>query len=259
MNAGGHYRFRHVARMEWVKLRSVRSTWYLLAFAVLAMAGVGAGVGLAYRASTPVGTTAQVVNNALGGAALAQLLVGALGVLAVTREYSAGTARATFAAVPHRRLVLAAKLATLGLAAAAAGELASFAAFFASQAAIAGSAVPPASLGSPAVLRAVVLTGAYLGLVGVLGAGVGTAVRHTGGAVGALFGLLVVPMFLAVMFGPTGAPVLEFVPLFILVNSVAVVAPVPGTLSAWAGVGTLCAYAAVAAGLGGWLLVRRDV
>ena len=23
----GHYRFRHVAQMEWIKLRSLRSTW----------------------------------------------------------------------------------------------------------------------------------------------------------------------------------------------------------------------------------------
>ena len=26
----GHYRFRHVARMEWIKLRSLRSTWWTL-------------------------------------------------------------------------------------------------------------------------------------------------------------------------------------------------------------------------------------
>jgi hypothetical protein len=43
-----------------------------------------------------------------------------------------------------------------------------------------------------------------------------------------------------------------------LVNSVGVVTPVPGTLSAWAGMAVLCVYPAVALGLGGWLLHRRD-
>jgi hypothetical protein len=30
----GHYRFRNVAAMEWIKLRSLRSTWWTLAITV---------------------------------------------------------------------------------------------------------------------------------------------------------------------------------------------------------------------------------
>src|SRR6266545_3348143 len=160
---GGHYRFRHVARMEWIKLRSVRSTWMLLAFIVLAMVGVGIGVGVGYRSHTPVASAAQIVNNALGGAVLAQLLIGALGVLAVTGEYSSGMVRATFAA----------KVVIFGLVAFAVGELAAFAGLVAGQAAISGSPVPRVPLGDPAVLRPVLFTGAYLGLVGLLGVGLG--------------------------------------------------------------------------------------
>jgi ABC-2 type transport system permease protein len=257
--AGGHYRFRQVARMEWIKLRSVRSTWWLLAFTVLAMIGVGAGVGAGYRSHTPVATAAQIVNNTLGGAALAQLLIGALGVLSVTGEYSSGLARATFAAIPRRGLVLGAKVATFGLVAGAVGELAAFAGLIAGQVAIAGSPVPHASLGDPAVLRATLLTGAYLGLIGLLGVGVGTVIRHPGGAVGTLFAVLFVPMFLAAMFGQAGIAVLKFVPLFILINSVTVVTPVPQTLSAPAGIAVLCLYTVAALELGCLLLVRRDV
>src|SRR6266511_4341026 len=239
---GGHYRFRHVARMEWIKLRSVRSTWMLLAFIVLAMVGVGIGVGVGYRSHTPVASAAQRVVDDLRG----------------TGEYSSGMVRATFAAIPHRGLVLAAKVVIFGLVAFAVGELAAFAGLVAGQAAISGSPVPRVPLGDPAVLRPVLFTGAYLGLIGLLGVGLGTLIRHTGGAIGALFGAMFVPMFLGAMFGQAGIAVLKFVPLFILINSVAVVTPVPATLSAWAGIGVLCLYAAVALGLGWWLLVRRD-
>ena len=38
--AGGHYGFRDVARMEWLKLRSVRSTWWTLLVFTAAMIGL---------------------------------------------------------------------------------------------------------------------------------------------------------------------------------------------------------------------------
>jgi ABC-2 type transport system permease protein len=256
--APGHYRFGHAARMEWIKLRSVRSTWWLLTVAVLAMVGVGIAVAVGYRSHKPVATAAQLVNNGLAGSVLAQMLLGALGVLMVSNEYSSGMIRATLAAIPHRGLVLAAKVVVFGLLAFTAGELGSLAAFAASQAALAGSPVPRAALSDPAILRTVLCTGAYLGLIGLLGVGLGTAVRHTGGAIGALFGVMFVPMFLAAVLGPFGITVLKFVPLFILVNSIGVVTPVPGTLSTWAGMAVLCLYPAAALGLAGWLLLRRD-
>ena len=42
----GRYRFRHVARMEWIKLRSLRSTWWTLALSAAAAVGIGIAVGL---------------------------------------------------------------------------------------------------------------------------------------------------------------------------------------------------------------------
>jgi len=254
----GHYRFGHAARMEWIKLRSVRSTWWLLTVAVLAMTGIGVAVAVGYRSHKPVATAAQMVNNGLAGSVLAQLLLGALGVLVASNEYSSGMIRATLAAIPHRGLVLAAKAVVFGAVAFLVGELASLAGSAASQAALAGSPVPRATLADPAILRPVLLTGAYLGLIGLVGVGLGTAVRHPGGAIGALFGVLFVPLFLAAVLGPFGISVLKFVPLFILVNSIGVVTPVPGTLPAWAGMVVLCGYPATALGLGGWLLLRRD-
>jgi ABC-2 type transport system permease protein len=86
-------------------------------------------------------------------------------------------------------------------------------------------------------------------------------IRHTGAAIATLFGLLFVPPFvLGVLgvLGSAGIAVARFTPMIILLNSVGVVAPTPGCLSAWAGLGVMALYAVVALGLGGWLLTRRD-
>ena len=47
----GRYRFRHLARMEWIKLRSLRSTWLTLALAVAAPAGIALSELIPVRAS----------------------------------------------------------------------------------------------------------------------------------------------------------------------------------------------------------------
>jgi ABC-2 type transport system permease protein len=130
--------------------------------------------------------------------------------------------------------------------------------FFASQLALSGSAVPRAGLTDPGVLTAVAASGAYLCLIGLIGLGLGAILRHAGAAIGTLFAFLFVPLFLLGMIGQASVPVARFHPMFILINSVSVVAPVPGMLSAWAGVGVVGLYAAAALGAGAWLLARRD-
>jgi hypothetical protein len=252
------YRFSQAARMEWLKLRSLRSTFWLLAIMAAGTIGIGVAVLTAYRSHLPRPATAQMVNDGLAGLVLGQLMIGFLGVLTMTGEYSSGMIRATLAAVPDRKLVLAAKAAVFGAVALVAGEVVCLVTFFASQAALSGSAVPRATLGDPGVARTVALSGAYLGLIGLIGLGMGAAIRHTGATVGALFGVLFVPLFVLGALGPAGFQVARLMPMFILVNSVSVVAPAGASLSAWAGIGVLCLYAAVALGLGGWLLARRD-
>lgn len=249
--------FRLTARMEWIKLRSVRSTWWLAVAAVVVMAAAGVGVGLGYRSYTPVATAAQILDNSLGGAIVAQLLLGALGVLTVTGEYGTGMIRSTFAAVPRRGTVLAAKVAVGGGAALAVGLVASFAGYLGGQLAISGTAIPAAPLGDPAILRAVVLTGVYLAATALIGVGIAAIVRHSGAAIGTLFGLMFVPMVVAGLFGESGIAVGRFVPLLMLLNSVAVTAPVPGLFAGWVSVSLMFGYAAVAVLAGGVLLRRR--
>src|SRR6266705_253722 len=187
----GHYRFGHVAQMEWIKLRSLRSTWWTLAFTAVAAIAVGVAVGL--NTKNP---SEDLTNNALAGVSVGLLLIGVLGVLVMTSEYTSGMIRATLAAAPNRSLVLAAKAAVFGAVALALGEATSFISFFADGATLRHGIAAP-TLGQPGVLRAVVLTGAGFCLIGLLGLGLGAIIRHSAAAVGVLVaGVYVLAQFI---------------------------------------------------------------
>lgn len=241
--------FRHVARMEWIKLASLRSTWWTLGLTVAAAVGIAAAVG----ASTE-DPTDDLTNNALSGIGVGLLSMGVLGVLAVTAEHTSGTIRTSLAAAPDRTRLLAAKAAVFGAAALVAGEVASFVAFFAGGATLPSDIGAP-SLGDPGVLRAVLLAGAGYCLIGLLGLGLGAIVRHTPAAIGALVGGVYVGSQFA---GAVSTALMGWVPVSIVANSLTAVEPMDGMPSPWAGLAVLAAYAAVALAVGGWLLDRRD-
>ena len=247
--------FRQAAALESVKLRTVRSTYWLLALMAVGTIGMGVVVLAIYRTHHPVPGAAQMVNDSLAGVVLGQLLAAFLGILVMTTEYSTGLIKATLVAVPDRKLLLAAKVAVFGGVLFVVSQVVSFATFFASQAVLSGSPVPRSALTDPGVARAVVLSGVYLTLIGLIGLGLGALVRHTGAAVGLWFGLLFVPMFFA---GVLGIGVAKFLPMLILANSVTVVTATPGALSGWAGIGVMALYAAIALAAGGFMLRRRD-
>jgi ABC-2 type transport system permease protein len=246
----GGYGFRHAARMEWIKLRSLRSTTWVLAagVAVTIVLGTVAGLNTRNAGGDP---TSNILSSILFG----QLVFGVLGVLVMSGEYSSGMIRSTLAAIPRRPLVLAAKAAVYGTVALAAGEIATFGSFLGGTAALRAS-VPHPSLSQPAVLRAVALTGLYLGLVALIGVGVGAVVRHGAAAVATLVGgLFVLPPILGAASHKTG----QFMPEMIAGNSLGAVKPVADfPLSPWAEAGVVALYAAVLLGAGCWLLVRRD-
>jgi ABC-2 type transport system permease protein len=252
--ARGHYRFRHAAGMEWIKLRSLRSTWWTLAVTVAGAAAIAVAVGV-----NTEDATGDLTNNALAGISLGLLLTGILGVLTATSEHSSGTIRSTLAAIPNRPLVLAAKAVVFGAVALAAGEAAAFIAFFAGRAVL-PAGLPGPAIGQPGVLRAVVLGGAGYCLIGLLGLGLGAIVRHTPMAVG----LLVGGVYVVAQLGAALAPVvMPYLPIAIVANSLTVVRPGMAVgdvsfLSPWAGLGVLAAYAAVALAAGAWLLAERD-
>ena len=246
------YGFGQVARMEWIKLRSLRSTWVTLALTAAAAIGISVAVGL--NTKTP---GEDLTSNALSGTAVGLLLIGVLGVLVTTSEYSSGMIRTTLAAVPNRPLVLTAKAAVFGAMALVAGEVASFMSFFLGGISLRHGIAAPA-LGQPGVLRAVVLSGVAFCLIGLMGLALGALVRHTAVAVAVLVG----GVYVAAQFVASIAHSLyAYVPISIVANSLSTTKPVGAgvdMLSPWAGLGLLCLYAAVLLGGGGVLLARRD-
>ena len=259
--SGGRYGFRTVARMEWLKLRSVRSTWWTLLVFAAGMIGLAilvmthqhwATMSAADRASF------DPTNDSFAGLAIGQLAVGVLGVLAVTSEFSSGMIRATFAAAPRRPLVLAAKAAVVAAVALVAGEILAFAAFAIGQAVL-KSPAPHAALGQPGVLRAVLMAGAYPALIGLIGLGLGALIRHTAGAISAVVGVLfVLPLILVPLGTSIQNTVGRFMPMPIAENSLTAVKPVPHSLSPGLVFALLGLYAAATLAAGGWALARRD-
>jgi hypothetical protein len=254
----GHYRFTDVARMEWIKLRSLRSTWWTLVLTAVGAIGIAVTVGINTRNAND-----DLTNNALAGIAPGLLFAGVLGALVMTSEYTSGLIRATLAAAPNRVLVLAAKTAVFGAVALLLGEATAFLSFFAGGATL-GHGIPAPTLGQPGVLRAVLLTGAGFCLIGLFGLGVGAIIRHTAAAVAVVVGATFV---LSIFILAVSHEAVKYMPVGIVANSLSVTKPLtcggqagpcPQPLSAWAGLGMLGLYAAVALFIGGWLLARRD-
>jgi ABC-2 type transport system permease protein len=164
-----HYRFRHAAHMEWIKLRSLRSTIWTLVITTAGTIGIGVLILASYTPAHFASMTAaqkaafDPTNMGFIGTIAGMLALGVLGVLTMTSEYSTGMIRATLTAIPNRPLLLAAKTVVFGAVALAAGQAAAFGNFLAGQAALTPAA-PHASLGQPQVLRTVVLTGTFLAL-----------------------------------------------------------------------------------------------
>ncbi|MEV4940432.1 ABC transporter permease [Streptomyces zaomyceticus] len=182
-------RFVDLVASEWVKLRSLRSTW--IAYAVTALAVIAFNAGTAYDmykywTAEDTADRADFVRDGMplqvaftGNAAMVMVLaLGAIGALAMVGEYSTGTVRTTFAAVPARHAVTAAKAIVVGAVATAFGVLVAGASFVLTQAILDGRGVG-VPFGEPGAHR-VVLASALLAPVSALaGLALGTVVRHT--------------------------------------------------------------------------------
>jgi hypothetical protein len=199
-------RFRDLAAAEWIKYRSLRSApWSLLisALAVLAFnAGAAWNQDRYWRANgvTPARFIADglPLQDAFTTNACFVMLIaaGAIGALAITGEYSTGLIRTTFAAVPARRSVLAAKVGVIVAVTSVLGAVAAAASFGLTQL-ILSSHHAGVSIGHPGAWRVVVASALLAPLSALVGAAAGVVIRHSAAAVaGTIVILAVVPTFI---------------------------------------------------------------
>ena len=184
--------FAAIAFAEWTKLRTLRSSYWTLLAALVAMAGFGTVLSAAYaRHLAPASRAAlDPASYSQSGFFLAQLGIGVLGVLVMTGEYATGSIRSTLIAAPQRLMVLAAKAAVFTTVAFLTGLAGSFAAFFLGQAIFAGKGID-VSFGTPGTLRPVFGAAMYLAVFGLASLGLGALIRRTAGALAILIAVLI--------------------------------------------------------------------
>ena len=247
---------------EWIKLRSVRSTYLILAAA--AVAAVAIGYLVTHSDVTHWATmTAQAkaafdpVSDSFSGLGLAQLAFGTLGVLVISSEYATGLIRTTFTAVPRRRAVLAAKATIAGAVSLAAGEAIAFATFFTGQQALSAQHLQ-VTLAHPGALRGVLAAGFYLAVMAWAGLGLGTLIRHTAGAITTMTAVVfLLPKIVHALPAPWNAQAGKYT-LDLAAQQMIAQHPAPGYFGAGPSFLIVAAYAAAALAAAAILITRRD-
>lgn len=258
----------NAARAEWTKLRSLRSTtWMLLAtFGLSVLLSVLGNANLHTDGciSAKGGDGCEdVVALSLAGTYLGELIIAALAVLAVTSEYTTGVIRTTFVADPRRRRVLVTRAGVVMAIVLAVGLITAVTSFLLARSLLAGNGFTAAngygyeSLLDGTVIRAVCGTAVFLALVALLGLGVGAIVRHTAGAVALVLGLLLLPVVAAAILSPkVGDTIIETTPVAGLAIERSGGGDFP--IGPWPGLAVMCAWALATGAIGLVLVARRD-
>ncbi|SHM44230.1 hypothetical protein [Cryptosporangium aurantiacum] len=254
---------RRVVRSEWTKLWSLRSTWVTLGTASVLTVALATAFGYAYRSALRSGEetagAAEAVDVTFLGLDLLALVLGVFGVLQATGEHGSGLIRASLTAVPRRWPLLVGKATVLVAVLAPLGLLVCLASFVVVQGILRDDA---AALTDDGVARAVLGAAVYPLAAALLGLGIGTALRHTAGAITVFVAaFLVIPAVLPAAL-PTSVEdaTLKYTPVAAAQSLYAVSTDrVPIELLApAAGAVVLAAWVAVTLVAGGAVLVRRD-
>ena len=271
----GKANFAGALRSEFTKIRSVRSTyWSLFALAVITI-GIGALASWGATKHGMRGPNFDPTMQSLGGLYLSQLVIGVLGVIVITSEYSTGMIRTTLTTMPRRGTMIAAKAIVFALVTFVTGLITCFVSFFVGQALMSGhhrfaigtnGPVPTSvalntTLSQPHVLRAVIGGALFLTVCGLIAFGIGLLVRHTAGGITIVVALLFVISILVNLLpqswqndvdkwipGQAGAQIWTTVPS----------QGTPALFAPWNGFAVFCGYAAIALIAGLYFFHKRD-
>jgi ABC-2 type transport system permease protein len=253
-----------VVRAEWAKFWSLRSSWITLGVALVFVLAFGLIRDWRYTVMMNAGHVhdpevldANAVGLSLFGLNFGQLAVGVLGVLVTAGEYSTGMIRSTLAAVPRRLPVLWSKALIFGAVAFLLGLVAAVTAFGIGIGILSGTKAA-LGFGDAGVLRALVMAGAYLALIGICGVALGSLLRSVAGGIAVLLGtLLLVPGLMELFPTSWQNNVSQFLPdhagdsMYALHQDV-------HTLSATAGLLVLAGWTALALAGAAYRLKRSD-
>jgi hypothetical protein len=250
-----------VLRSEWTKLRSVRSTWWLLSGTALLVVGLGVVVavleinGGAPKQEPPY----QVAQQIEFGALIAQLVLATAGVLMFTGEYGSGMIRISVSVVPRRLMLLWAKLSVFSVVVLPLTLVSSVAAFELGDLVWqAHRGLRSVGFGDPQVTRIVVGSGLVVAVTAVCGFGIGAIIRSTAGSIATVVGVFFVLPILASLALPRGAAGLaRFLPSnagdALWGGTIG-----PRSMTPWSGFALLCGYAAALVAVAAWRLRRGD-
>jgi ABC-type transport system involved in multi-copper enzyme maturation permease subunit len=254
-------RTRDAIGAEWIKLRSLRSTWWVIGSAL----GIFVLVGVLTCHYDVTGWAERTREQQAGFDALPEPLIGyliaqvafaAIGVLSITGEYSTGQIRTTFTALPSRPTVLGAKALAIAALTLVTATVATLTAFVTGQAILSGKHVG-LSLTDPGVGRAVTATIAYLVAAALLGLGLGAIFRHVVPSICVLVAFLfLIPQML---HGTRGwiEQVSNALPATAL-HRLIINQPWEGAPSVFESWVSILIYPAVTLGIARILIVRRD-
>ncbi|MEU0689734.1 ABC transporter permease [Streptomyces uncialis] len=197
-------RFTDLLAAEWLKLRSLRSTYWVLGVCAVVVTGINANSArsnadrLAGQPVSPYpppgGVDRPFLFDPLTSAftepawQILMAVAGAIGAAVLSGEYATGLVRTTFAAVPDRRSLLAAKTLVVTVALLGFGAVVSGASFGLTQALLREHG--GLSLTDPGALRAVVGSALLAPLCGLIGMATAAVVRHAAGSAVGTAGLL---------------------------------------------------------------------
>ncbi|MFE7186176.1 ABC transporter permease subunit [Streptomyces erythrochromogenes] len=253
--------FTAVLTSEWTKIRTVASTSWTLALALIVTAGFGALISTAVAASfDDMSQLEQATFDptlvSFAGMQFGQLALIVFGVLVVSTEYSTGMIRTSLAAVPARGGLLFGKLTVATVLALLVGLLTSFVSFFLSQAILGDHGT---GLDGDNVLRAVVGAGVYMALLALFSMGVATMLRSSVASISILIPFFLIVTNLLNAFEAT-RDYAQYLPTAAGSKIMQVVPNAMGSAESpygpWGGLGIMLLWVAAAV-LGGYVVLRK--
>lgn len=244
--------FLRAAGAEWVRLRTIRTTWACLLAATVVIVGLGA-IAAADEAEGTASAANPIVSTFAGeyGVLLGQFGLLVLALLAVTQEYASGAIGPTLQWTPRRGVLLAARVVVPTVVVTVVGVLLALTADV-----LALLIDPELTLPLEDAVAGLARIAAVLVAGSLLAVGVGLLLRSTAAGLAAVFLLQLVLPFLLQSFNVGW---LNDIALWLPgTGAVRTLLGEPDSMSLGGAVALQAGWPAAAVAAGGWRLLRRD-